>query len=149
MGDEDKSDPTEVKDLDTEQDAPEVTLKDPHAPACGAIKAAIEATLPHPVVSECITAVMPEGKFISADLSQGILAFKLQQGPIKEVGLHGCQLTDLVRVAREMLTYLNDKFPCWENKESLICLDEFLRLQDARTARREAAGTEGTNREDG
>ena len=59
--------------------------------------------------------------------------------------LNLCQLTDLIEVAKDMLTYFNDKFPCRENAMTITKLDEALMWQEYRTKNRKDRGVEGTN----
>lgn len=79
--------------------------------------------------------------FIDHDVN--MISFRIQNGPIKEVGKNGCQLTELIAVAGAMLEGLNEKFPCEENKESLYHIKEALAWQEVRTKNREARGVEG------
>lgn len=69
-----------------------------------------------------------------------------QHGPIKEVGVNGIQHADLYRVLIDRLTCAQaGPFACDENGRQLDLLQEALRIDEARTARRQAAGTEGRN----
>lgn len=82
---------------------------------------------------------------IVIDHSINMIAFKIQNGPIKEVGKNGCQVTDMIAVAKHIIEKLNEKFPCYENEATLTHLKESLKWQVARTAKREARGVEGTS----
>lgn len=73
------------------------------------------------------------------------ISFKIQDGPVKENGLNGCQLTTLIATAKIMLEKLNEKFPCVENDGTIAALDSALHYQKARTKDREARGVEGKN----
>ncbi|MGB1290546.1 MAG: hypothetical protein ACPG5Z_00340 [Pseudoalteromonas sp.] len=73
------------------------------------------------------------------------LAFTLQNGPIKENGKNGCQVTDILAVAKHMIEGLNKNYPCRENAMTLTKLDEALMWQSKRTADREKRGVEGKN----
>lgn len=73
------------------------------------------------------------------------ITFTIQNDPIKEVGVNGCQLDALIVMARDMIAYLNAKFPCRENSITITKLEEALMWQEARTKNREARGVEGTN----
>lgn len=83
---------------------------------------------------------------VCIDHEKNMVSFKIQNGPIKEVGLNGCQLIDMVEVAKIMLEKLNEKFPCRENAITITKLDEALMWQDKRTADREARNVEGLNK---
>jgi hypothetical protein len=80
---------------------------------------------------------------VCVDHKANMISFKIQDGPIKEVGLNGCQLTDMVEVSLEMLKKLNEKFPCRENSMTITKLEEALMWQEKRTKDREARNVEG------
>ena len=52
------------------------------------------------------------------------IAFNMLTRPASEGGdLNRCQLVDLITTGMEMLKYLNEKFPCKENDNTIICLE--------------------------
>jgi hypothetical protein len=71
------------------------------------------------------------------------IRFKIQNGPIKEFGKNGCQVSDILAVAKKIFEELNAKYPCRENAMTITKLDEALMWQDKRTRDREARGVEG------
>lgn len=74
------------------------------------------------------------------------LTFNMLTKPASEGGdLSRCQLVDLITVAKEMLCYLNEKFPCRENALTITKLEEALMWQEARTKNRISRGVEGKN----
>lgn len=74
------------------------------------------------------------------------LTFNMLTKPASEGGdLNRCQLVDLVTIAKEMLSYLNEKFPCMENQETLKHLHEALYWQKERTKNRVNRNVEGKN----
>lgn len=73
------------------------------------------------------------------------LSFTLQNGPIKEVGVNGCQVDTVIEAARVIIARLNDKYPCRENALAITKLDEALMWLRERTRNREERGVEGTN----
>ena len=86
-----------------------------------------------------------------ADIGDGnaigfpIVAF--QHGPVKEVGVNGAQHADLYRVLLDRLECAQaGPFACAENARQIDHLHAALALDEARTARRIAAQTEGYNR---
>lgn len=83
--------------------------------------------------------------FIYIREDKNSLAFTLQKGPIKEVGVNGCQVTEIIAAARDILIAMNAKFPCRENACSITKLDEAIQWQDARTKDRMLRGVEGTS----
>ena len=74
------------------------------------------------------------------------ISFTIQNGPIKEAGLNGCQLDTLIETAKIMLEGLNDKFPCRENSVALTKLDEALMWLLQRKSNREKRGVEGESK---
>jgi len=75
------------------------------------------------------------------------LSFTIQKGPIKEVGKNGCQVVDVIAVAKHIIEQLNAKFPCRENAMTITKLDEALMWQEKRTKDREARQVEGTSKQ--
>ena len=72
------------------------------------------------------------------------LSFTIQNGPIKEVGVNGCQVDTVIEAAKLMIEGLNKKFPCRENSVAITKLDEALHWLEHRKKAREARGVEGT-----
>ena len=73
------------------------------------------------------------------------LAFRLQDGPVKEFGVNGCQVDTVIHAARTILHGLNDQFPCRENSIAIRRLDEAIMWLEQRTKDREQRGVEGTS----
>lgn len=74
------------------------------------------------------------------------IAFTIQNGPIKEHGKNGCQVTALIAAAKKIIEGLNGMFPCRENAMTITKLDEALMWQEKRTKDRLARGVEGHNK---
>jgi hypothetical protein len=81
--------------------------------------------------------------FITTHDKRGIISFTMQSGPIKEVGINGCQVDTLIHVAKHIIEGLNKKFPCRENSIVLDKLDDAIHWLDYRTKNREERGVEG------
>ena len=75
------------------------------------------------------------------------LTFVIQDGPIKEVGINGIQVTDLLFFCKELFHSLNKEYPCRENSLTITKIEEAIHWQDARTKDRESRGVEGINKE--
>ena len=71
------------------------------------------------------------------------ISFNIQNGPIKEVGLNGCQVDTLIETAKVMIEGLSRKFPCRENAMAITKLEEALLWLRKRKQDREARGVEG------
>ena len=82
---------------------------------------------------------------ISVSHSTNMISFKIQDGPIKEVGKNGCQVADMIAVARHIINELNIKYPCRENAMTITKLDEALMWQAERTRNRVERNVEGTS----
>lgn len=70
----------------------------------------------------------------------------IQDGPIKEVGVNGIQVTDLLSLCKEIYKSLNVAYPCRENSLTITKIEEAIHWQDARTKDRESRGVEGKNK---
>lgn len=84
--------------------------------------------------------------FIYVRHDKNSLSFTLQNGPIKESGINGCQVTDVIAAAKHIIQELNKKFPCRENSMTITKLDEALMWQDKRTKDRLERNVEGYNK---
>lgn len=82
--------------------------------------------------------------FIKVDGNQ--LLVTIQDGPIKEVGVNGCQVSHLLEFTRRVFESLNADFPCRENALTITKLEEGEHWQEARTRDRERRGVEGKNK---
>ena len=82
--------------------------------------------------------------FVHVRNDKNSIAFTIQNGPIKEVGVNGCQVDTIIAAAKAILEGLNKKFPCRENSSAITKLDEALHWLEHRTKDREARAVEGT-----
>jgi len=73
------------------------------------------------------------------------ISFTLQKGPIKEVGVNGCQVDTLIEAAKLIVDKLDEKYPCNENKMAVRKLNEALHWLMIRKLERQYRGVEGTN----
>lgn len=74
------------------------------------------------------------------------LSFTIQNGPVKEVGINGCQVDAIIEAAKLIIEGLNAKFPCRENAMVITKLDEALLWLLKRKLDREARGVEGVSK---
>ncbi len=92
---------------------------------------------------------LPEGAppvpSISIDHNESTISFKLQCGPIKEVGKNGCQVDDIVATAIEFLKAANQIYPCKENDNAIAKFKEGIFWLEERKRDRSKRGVEGTN----
>lgn len=75
------------------------------------------------------------------------ITFYIQNGPIKEVGVNGCQVDTIIEATKIIIEGLNRKFPCDENSAAINALGRVLSYLNERERRRELEGNEGHNRE--
>lgn len=73
------------------------------------------------------------------------ISFNIQNGPIKEVGVNGCQVDTLIETAKLLIEKFNEKYPCSQNDDCIASLDQALEYLAVRKANREARGVEGTS----
>lgn len=71
------------------------------------------------------------------------ISFTIQNGPIKENGINGCQVDTLMEAAHLIITKLNEKFPSEYNSRALVSLHEALHHLAARKIDRERRNVEG------
>src|SRR6056297_723645 len=74
------------------------------------------------------------------------ISFKIQNGPIKENGVNGCQVDTLIETARIMIEKLNKNFPCYHNEQALYHLQSALDVLEQRKTDRTKRGVEGLNK---
>lgn len=87
----------------------------------------------------------PVANHIEVNDAHNAITFKIQNGPVKESGVNGCQVNEVIAVAKKIIEGLNNKFPCRENSVAITKLDEALMWLDKRTADRVERAVEGTN----
>jgi len=85
-------------------------------------------------------------EYIVVNHANNGISFKIQNGPIKEVGKNGCQVTALIDAALLIIKGLNERFPCRENALTITKLEEALMWQHKRTRDREAREVEGLSK---
>lgn len=72
--------------------------------------------------------------------------FKFQEGPVKECGVNGIQIEDLIAIAIDRLQgFQAGEFACEENNIALLRLNHAQRMLNNRTIMRRERGVEGTN----
>lgn len=83
--------------------------------------------------------------FIYLRHDKNSLSFTIQNGPIKENGVNGCQIDTLIHAARIILVGLNNQFPSVYNRVAIRSLEEAIESLEARTKDREKRSVEGTS----
>ena len=71
---------------------------------------------------------------------ENMISFRIQNGPVKEHGINGCQIDTLIECAKIMLEGLNRKFPCSENENAIGALVTALWWLEHRKADRKNRG---------
>ena len=77
------------------------------------------------------------------DLSH--IEIQLQSKPIKEVGVNGVQIDDVIEMTKNIIESFNSRFPCRENSIVITKLDEAILWLMKRKQDREKRGVEGLN----
>ena len=85
-------------------------------------------------------------KFVIINHCSNTIAFKIQKGPIKEVGVNGCQVDTLIEAAKMIIEGLNKQFPCQENYNAISRLEDALMWSMKRKLDREKRNVEGLNK---
>lgn len=88
-----------------------------------------------------------EGECIIANIDDNVLAFKIQNGPIKEFGVNGCQVDEIIAVARHMILGLHNQLPSLHNKKAMDALSLALFHLTCRKNERVSRNVEGTSQE--
>jgi len=83
---------------------------------------------------------------VYVDHDVNMISFRMQNGPIKEVGVNGCQVDTLIHAAKLIIEGLNAKFPCRENSMVITKLDEAIHWLEHRKKDREKRNVEGFNK---
>lgn len=83
------------------------------------------------------------GRFITVNHDTNEVTFKIQNGPIAENGVNGCQVDDIITVARRIITKLNERFRCRENSIVITKLQEAGMWLRERKRERTVRGVEG------
>jgi len=96
-------------------------------------------------VARSIEEVILERAFIAVDDATNSILFKIQNGPIKENGVNGCQVDTLIAASRMIIERLNKNFHCYENDNiiGLLCQAEMWLKE--RKSNREKRNVEGTS----
>mgnify|MGYP001765783351 CR=1 FL=1 len=79
--------------------------------------------------------------------SANAIAFKIQNGPIKEAGVNGCQVDTIIETAKLIMLGLDKQFPCHENSQCAYHLTQALEWLKQRRINREQRGVEGLSKE--
>jgi hypothetical protein len=86
-----------------------------------------------------------DGCFVFCRHDVNSLTLHMQNGPVKENGVNGCQVDTLLHIAHQIISGLNKKFPHKENAAALAHISEALAALERRKAERTARGVEGLN----
>lgn len=73
------------------------------------------------------------------------ISFNLQNGPVKENGVNGCQVVTMIEAAKLIIEKLNEKYPSDYNIYTIEALNLAIGHQHERTKDREKRNVEGTD----
>lgn len=85
--------------------------------------------------------------FIYVRHDKNSISFTMQNQPIQELGVNGCQVDELIGAAKVILEGLNKKFPCRQNALAITKLEEAMHWLTDRRNDREKRGVEGKSLE--
>lgn len=74
------------------------------------------------------------------------ISFNIQNGPIKENGVNGCQVDTMIEAAKIIIEKLNLNYHCDENEQCLFHLTKALQALKNRKKDREKRNVEGENK---
>ena len=74
------------------------------------------------------------------------VTFQMQSGPTEEVGVDGCQVTDVIDFAKAYIEAMQEAFPCEQNRITIQKLREALSWQEDRKRDRTRRKVIGQNR---
>lgn len=96
--------------------------------------------------SEATVKMFGSNKFGQVDeCTEPYIVIKFQAGPLKEVGINGCAIEDVIDVLIYRLEgFQKTDFRCRENALAITKLEEAKLWLLYRTAKRQAQGVEGT-----
>jgi hypothetical protein len=86
-------------------------------------------------------------KFVYVRTDVNSISFTIQKGPIKEVGVNGCQVDTMIEAAKLIIEGLNKESPCRENSIVITKLDEALLWLGKRKSDREKRNVEGYSKD--
>ena len=87
-----------------------------------------------------------DDEFVEIDHQANSIKFKIQNGPIKEIGKNGCQVDTLLHAAYQIIKGLDKNYPCIENGKAMTHILGAINALEARTQDRERRGVEGRNK---
>lgn len=85
--------------------------------------------------------------FVKVDPEKSTIEFKIQDGPIKEVGVNGTQIDEIGKAWLEIIRLFQFQFPCRENALTITKIEEALMWQNKRNENRIARNVEGYNKQ--
>ena len=83
--------------------------------------------------------------FIYLREDKNSLTFNLQKGPIKEVGVNGCQVDTMIAAAHHLICGLDKNFSTKSNREAIGHLKKAYMCLKKRRLEREERGVEGSD----
>ena len=92
---------------------------------------------------ESVPDVIETDNYIGINHDQGSIWFQIQNGPVKENGVNGCQVLTMIQASLIIIRNLNKRFPCMENDITIENLESAIAWQENRTLNREKRNVEG------
>ena len=77
-------------------------------------------------------------------MEKDYISIQWQEGVIKENGVNGIQIKDVIQVALDRTKEMNNLYPCRENEDTIMMLEQAILHQNNRDRDRKVRNIEGT-----
>lgn len=89
---------------------------------------------------------LPNGQYIEVNNGDNTIKFTIQNGPVKENGVNGCQVDEIIKIAALMVEGLDKQFSCHHNTKAVSYLEDALYALEMRKKDRKKRGVEGQSK---
>ena len=89
---------------------------------------------------------MIDYKSTGVNIDNNVFTFVIQDGPIKENGINGCDLTEMLLIYKLLIEKFNKACYCVENEMTIRHLNKAIYWQERRTEDRLVRNVEGTSK---
>lgn len=92
-----------------------------------------------------VSVTLEDEKYVRVNHAANAIGFKIQDGPVKEKGVNGCQVDTMIEASRLILEGLNKNVPSHETSLAIKSLKEAEMWLEKRRINRTERGVEGTS----
>lgn len=107
-----------------------------------------EMNMAEPVMHAETAQKLTGNEYISVERDENgraVVTMVIQSAPVLEVGVNGCQASDVLDFAKNLFVSLNSVIPCRENSLTITKIEEAQHWQIHRTNERMKRGVEGSH----